>query len=94
MASYYFSKSRYCSAIQCPKILWLNEHLAEEESDDGEEINEPVLQIGLEVGNVAKGLLGRYKEVPYSDNRVDMISITEKLIEAGEKKYLRSFIQL
>lgn len=27
MSEYHFSKSRHCSCIQCPKILWLREHL-------------------------------------------------------------------
>ena len=35
----YLSKSKYCNAVQCKKMLWLNEYKPEEK----ESLNESVL---------------------------------------------------
>ncbi len=74
----HFSKSRYCSCIQCPKILWLKEHLPEESNESDENTEN-------EVGNLAKGLFGEYTEVPFSGKLGDMIPATQKLLEEGVK---------
>ena len=64
MSVYHFSKSRYCSCIQCPKILWLKEHLPEEFDDSV--MNQTVLATGNDVGDLAMGLFGDYTEVPFT----------------------------
>ena len=61
MSVYHFSKSRYCSCIQCPKILWLKEHLPDEFDDSV--MNQSVLSTGNDVGDLAMGLFGDYTEV-------------------------------
>lgn len=43
-----FSKSKYCSYWQCPKLAWLNQHRPEERVTDG---NADVhMEAGREVG--------------------------------------------
>ena len=74
------SKSRYCSAIQCPKMLWLKDH--KPDAYDPSCMNEAVLEKGHEVGDLARGLFGAYKEVPYGAPE-QMLSITQQLIDEG-----------
>ena len=42
------SKSKYCSGVQCPKMLWLKKNQPEE--FDESVMNESVLETGSEVG--------------------------------------------
>lgn len=77
--SYNISKSRYCSAVQCPKMLWLKKNMPDEFDDSV--MNQSVLDAGSAVGDLAMGLFGDYVEVPFGDLG-DMISTTKKLIEA------------
>ena len=79
----HFSKSRYCSGVQCPKILWLRQNMPEE-FDDGV-MNQAILSAGNDVGDLAMGLFGEYTEVPYSEHLSEMIPATQKLIEEGVK---------
>ena len=78
--SLYLSKSRFCSAIQCPKMLWLRQYKPEE-FDDGV-MDQNVLNTGLAVGDLAMGLLGPFIEVPFGDLK-DMFLETDRLIEMG-----------
>lgn len=76
--NYNISKSRYCSAVQCPKMLWLQKNLPDE--IDSSVMNQSVLDTGLAVGTLAMGLFGDFAEVPYGDLD-NMISTTKQLIE-------------
>ena len=76
---YNISKSRYCSAVQCPKILWLRENVPD--AFDSSVMNQTVLNTGLDVGDLAMGLFGDYVEVPFGDLG-DMIAKTKQLIDA------------
>ncbi len=58
----YLSKSKYCSGVQCPKMLWLKENKPEQ--FDESVMNQSVLETGSEVGDLAMGLFGDYVEVP------------------------------
>ena len=78
---YNFSKSRYCSGMQCPKILWLNKNM--KDKFDQSCINQGILDKGNEVGDLAMGLFGEFTEVPFSENLSEMIPVTEKLINQG-----------
>ena len=78
----YISKSRYCSAVQCPKMLWLRNNKPEE--FDQSVMNEAVLTQGNEVGDLAMGLFGHYVEVPYG-KPAEMIEATSRLMHSGEK---------
>ena len=58
---FYFSKSKYCLAWQCPKLLWLSKFKPELKTED------PSLQARFEEGNVvgdmAMSLFGDFTEV-------------------------------
>ena len=76
----YISKSRYCNAVQCPKMLWLKKNRPELYDDSV--LNQSTLSTGNDVGDLAMGLFGPFVEVPYGDLS-EMISITKELIEAN-----------
>ena len=76
----YLSKSRFCSAVQCAKMLWLKQNKPEEFNNDV--MDENVLKTGSAVGDLAMGLFGPYVEVPFGDLK-DMILETDRLIEAN-----------
>ena len=78
--AYNLSKSRYCSGVQCPKMLWLKKNMPEE--FDNSVINDAVMATGNEVGDLAMGLFGEYVEVPFGDLK-EMIQKTKELIEAN-----------
>ena len=75
------SKSQFCSAVQCPKMLWLRKKRPE--LFDSSVMDEHVLATGNKVGDTAMGLFGPFKEVPFGDLSA-MIEETQRLIEAGE----------
>ena len=70
------SKSKYCNAVQCNKLLWLDTNKPEEK----EELNESVLDNGTEVGELAKDLFGFHIDVSFNDDLKIMISDTENLL--------------
>lgn len=75
----YLSKSKYCSAVQCPKILWLQKN--KPEAFDDSVVDQAVLERGNAVGDLAMGLFGDYVEVPFGDLG-EMIRRTEALLDA------------
>ena len=86
MMSKSLSKSRYTAFCQCPKNLWLKVYQPEEAKDD------PALQArfeqGNEVGDLAMGLFGPYKEVTTHnvDGSLDlnkMCELTQQYMEQG-----------
>ena len=76
----HLSKSTYCNAVQCPKMLWMKMNKPEE--FDASVMNQGVLDNGSEVGDLAMGLFGDYVEVPYGDLG-GMIEQTKALLETG-----------
>ena len=78
--SLFLSKSKYCSAVQCPKMLWLSKN--KPEAFDSAVMNETVLRSGNEVGDLAMGLFGDYREVPFG-NLGEMIRLTKEWIGEG-----------
>lgn len=76
------SKSKYCQGVQCPKILWLRKNKPEEFDDS---VMDPaVLATGNEVGDLAMGLFGDFKEIPFdSTDFGSMIRQTAELIQQG-----------
>lgn len=78
--SLYLSKSKYCSAAQCPKMLWLSKNMPE--AFDSSVMNDAVLETGNEVGDLAMGLFGEYTEVPFGDLS-EMLKQTQSLINEG-----------
>ena len=79
MSEYNISKSRYCNAVQCPKMLWLKKN--KPEVFDDSVMNEAVLETGNEVGDLAMGIFGDYIEVPFDQNVGLMVKETERLLE-------------
>ena len=61
--SLYLTKSKYCLAHQCFKILWLREN--KPEVFDETMVNQAVMETGNKVGDIAMSLFGEYVEVPY-----------------------------
>ncbi len=76
----YLSKSKYCSAVQCPKMLWLKKNRPE--LFDEAAMDQATLERGNMVGDLAMGLFGDFTEVPFGDLG-DMIDATAQLIAAG-----------
>ena len=74
------SKSLYCSGVQCPKMLWLKKHRPE--LFDDSVMNQAILDAGSDVGDLAMGLFGDFREVPFGD-LTGMIAETERLLAEG-----------
>ncbi len=72
------SKSRYCNAVQCPKMLWLHKYMPEE--FDESVLNEAVLETGNKVGDLAMGIFGDFTEVPFGDLK-EMMRTTDDLMK-------------
>lgn len=78
----YLSKSKYCTGLQCPKILWLDRNMPEQKAvqDDSRMI------IGNMVGDLAMGYFGDYSEVPFNhEDMSGMIKETQRLLDAGNE---------
>jgi len=74
----YLSKSKFCDADQCIKMLWLNSNKPEVKSETN---NDGVLKNGTEVGELAKGLFGEYIDIQFDENLSNMIDDTKKALE-------------
>ena len=81
MSTLHLSKSRFCSAIQCPKMLWLMQNRPEQ--FDNSVMDENILNTGTEVGRKARELFGHYTEIPFGDLK-EMVERTKVLINNGE----------
>ena len=82
MDEFRLSKSKYCSGVQCPKMLWLKKNRPELYDDSV--MNQTVLANGDMVGDLAMGLLGDYVEVPFDrEDLSSMVVRTQELIEQG-----------
>jgi hypothetical protein len=73
------SKSRYCEALQCPKIPWLNEH--KKEARDDQSSHQAIFDQGNKVGDIAMGYFGDFKEVPYNEDKAVMTAETQRLLD-------------
>lgn len=67
---YEMSKSKYCRGIQCPKILWLDEHHPELAEDI---IPENVMETGTRVGELARSYFGDYELVAFDFQKKKMV---------------------
>jgi hypothetical protein len=76
------SKSKFCRGKQCLKMLWLDTH--KPELADNSVMNEAVLATGNKVGDLAMGYYGAYKEVPYAQDKTQMLQTTQELLRQGE----------
>lgn len=74
----FFSKSKYCSFWQCPKITWLDKYKPEEKEIDNS--LSARLSIGNEVGDLAMTLFGDFVETTTltEDNKLDYSAMIQK----------------
>ena len=77
----YITKTRYCSGVQCPKMLWLKQY--KPECFDDSSLNKAILEEGTKVGELARRLFGDFTLVEYGDTS-KMVKETEELIAAGK----------
>ncbi|MDO5413958.1 MAG: DUF2779 domain-containing protein [Bacillota bacterium] len=80
VAMHFFTKSKYITAVKCPKALWLSEHKPEAAEDT---FNEHPLAEGVEVGELARRYFGEYEFVEYRSNLMEMVKETERLLASG-----------
>ena len=88
MSSFYFSKSKYCSLWQCPKITWLQKYKPEEREIDDATLAR--MREGDKVGDLAMGLFGDFVEVTAfkDDGSLDlgaMIAATKTEMDGGTR---------
>ncbi len=81
-----FSKSKYCSFCQCPKILWLNQYKPDTFISDSSTENR--MDTGNRVGDLAMQLFGEFTEVTAcdKDGNIDiaqMIKNTDDCLKSG-----------
>ena len=74
----YLSKSKYCKAIQCEKILWLEKYKPEEKEDI---LNDSVLDNGTDIGILAQQLFGEHKVVEFNEDLSKMIDDTNNYLK-------------
>ena len=77
MDKIYLSKSKYCRAVQCDKMLWMDKN--KPECAENLE-NENVLENGTKVGILAKELFGQHIDIQYEDDVSKMIEQTKKYL--------------
>ena len=77
----FLSKSRYCNALQCMKMLWLNQNKPKEREEQN---NESVFETGTEVGEIAKNLFGDHIDIPFSNHLSQMIEDTKRTINEND----------
>ena len=76
------SKSRYTKGVQCPKMLWMDEHMRE--LFDESVMNEAVLKTGNEVGDLAMAYFGDFVEIGFDrTNMQASIRETRRQLAAG-----------
>lgn len=78
MSNIYLSKSRYCKCVQCQKILWLKKYRPEYAVQTAKD---SVLENGSKVGELAKGLFGKYEDVEYNEDLNVMIEKTQEFLK-------------
>ena len=74
----YLSKSRYCECVQCMKKLLLNKYKPEVEVPSEKDA---VFENGNKVGELAKGLFGKFENVDFDENLSNMIDKTNELLK-------------
>lgn len=77
MNNIYLSKSRYCKAVQCKKIIWLKKFKPECAI---QKARDTVLENGTAVGQLAKSLFGKYENIDFNEKLNIMIEQTKKLL--------------
>ncbi|MBR3324453.1 MAG: DUF2779 domain-containing protein [Clostridia bacterium] len=71
----YLSKSKYCKAIQCNKLLWLSQNKPEEATETS---SASVLENGIMVGELARGIFGEYTNIEFDEDVSKMLDATNE----------------
>lgn len=82
MNSVYLSKSKYCRAKQCNKMLWMDTYKIEEKVQTA---NDAVLKNGTAVGEIAKGIFGKYVNIEFNKDLTQMVFDTEEALNQKSK---------
>ena len=80
MSNSCLSKSKYCKAVQCSKILWLDKNkpeVAEQTTRD------EILENGIEVGKLARDIFGKYVNINFNENLEVMLNQTKEQLLKG-----------
>lgn len=72
------SKSKYCKCVQCSKMIWLMKYKPEFAVKTAKD---SVLENGTRVGELAKGLFGKYEDVEYNEDLNVMVEETKELLK-------------
>lgn len=75
MNKVYLSKTKYCRAIQCLKMLWMDKYKPEEAEQT---TPDNIFETGTRVGELAKGIFGEYVDIEYNEDKKQMIIQTEE----------------
>ena len=75
------SKSRYCKGLSCPKILWLDAHPEVAKPTPIDAMTQGLFDMGHKVGDLAMEYFGDFVEVPFSENKEEMIAPTKVLMD-------------
>ena len=75
MENVYLSKSKYCRAKQCNKMLWLDKNKPEEATQLNKD---SIFETGTRVGELAKNYFGRYVDIEFNKDLSKMIEQTKK----------------
>lgn len=74
----YLSKSKYCNAVQCKKMLWLDKNCPNEKVEVS---NQSVLDNGTDVGIFAKELFGEHFDIKFNNDLNQMVEETTNIID-------------
>jgi len=78
MNTLYLSKSKYCRAKRCNKILWMDKYKQEEKMQIA---RDSVFENGTKVGQLAKSLFGEYYNIEYNSDLNKMLEQTQEFLK-------------
>ena len=78
MNNVHLSKSKYCKAKQCQKILWMDKYKQEEKVPTAKDA---VFKNGTMVGQLAKKIFGKYVDIEFDKDLSKMILETEEALK-------------
>lgn len=87
---YELTKSKYCRGLQCPKMLWLDEHHPELGEDAA---SQSVLDNGTKVGELARAYFGDYEMVDFCADKKKMAERTAALMRSADNIAEAAFCQ-
>ena len=72
------SKSKYCRGKMCNKMYWMDKYKPEENKS---KVSPSIFDNGQKVGELAKGLFGKYEDVEFNKDLNIMIDTTNELLK-------------